>query len=256
MARRNKKGSSKAGRPRKEGDRYPSGKLKPPAPNEALLKRRKAGDAAAGEHPLDFALSQNWITEQMHRDASAYRAAFNVAHIGGPRMSCGSLAEVPPSETLRMNWSQMSDAEIVEIFDKVFSGELGPEDRPKLEAAALERWKRLNAALTTREREELFRVCILGSWPFWMPKKASSHALGVMDMAKEEFLLGGLGAVGRALRPPRPKAAKITPVPFKRARTGRTEVPVRYETEDGLPVTPTSTETGAPFEVTILRRRA
>lgn len=255
MAQRKSKGSSKAGRPRKAGDRYPSGKLKPPAPNAALLERRRAGDASAGEHPLDFALSQHWISEQMHRDAMAYRAAFNVAHIGGPKMSCGSLAEVPPAEALRMNWSQMADAEIVEIFDRVFSGDVQPEDRPKLEAAALERWKRLNAALNTSEREELFRVCILGSWPFWMPKKASSHALGIRDMAKEEFLMGGLGAVGRALRPPKPKRGNITPMPYKRSRTGLTEVGVRYETADGLEVQAQS-EHGTPFEVTILRKRA
>jgi hypothetical protein len=256
MARRKTKGSSKAGRPRKSGDRYPSGKLKPPAPNEALLTRRKAGDASAGEHPLDFALSRQWITEQMHRDAMSYRAAFNLSHIGGPRMSCGSLAEVPPSETLRMNWSQMSDAEIVDIFDRVFSGDIQPEDRPKLEAAALERWKRLNVALSATEREELFLVCVLGSWPFWMPKKASAHALGVRDLTKEENLLHGLSAIARALRPPKRQTARITPLPFKRARAGRTEVPVRYETDDGLEVQPEATETGKPFEVTILRRRA
>src|SRR3569833_1199420 len=107
--RKKHKGSSKAGRPRKEGDRYPSGKLRPPAPNEVTQAKRKAGDAEAGEHPLDFAFSQKWITERDHRAATAYRSAYDGAHIGGPRMSHGSLPEVVPSEDLRINWSQMSD---------------------------------------------------------------------------------------------------------------------------------------------------
>lgn len=252
---RKRKGSSKAGRPRKTGDRYPSGKLKPAGPNATVAAKRLIGDAQAGEHPLDFALSREWITERQHKDAMSYRAAFNLSHIGGPRLSCGSLAEAPPSEQLRINWSQMTDEEITEIFDRVFSGDVAIEDRPKLEAAALGRWKLLNAALSPSEREELFMVCVLGSWPFWMPKRAGGHALGAKDMLKEQRLFEGLGAVARALRPPRPPGPKITPVPFKRLRTGLSEEPVRYETADGQHVTPES-ERGAPFSVSILRKRA
>lgn len=252
---RKSRGSSKAGRPRQDGDRYPSGKLKPRGPNDTVIAKRRAGDASAGEHPLDFALSREWITERQHKDAAAYRAAFNVSHIGGPRLSSGSLIEVPPSETLRMNWSQMSDAEIADIFDRVFSGDYLPEDRPKLEAAALERWKRLNVALTPLEREEMFLVCVLGSWPFWMPKKASDHALGVKDLLKEGRLMSGLGAVARALRPPKAKAGTITPVPFRRSRADRSEVAVRYETEEGIEIVPEG-QRGNAFEVAILRKRA
>lgn len=256
MSRKSRrKGSSKAGRPRKEGERYPSGKLKTAGPNSSVLEKRKIGDVSAGEHPLDFALSQKWITERQHKDAMSYRAAFNFSHIGGPRLSCGSLAEVLPSEQLRMNWSQMSDAEIAEIFDRVFSGEPEPEDKLRLEAAALERWKRLNAALTPAERHELFLVCVLGSWPLWMPKRAAGHAMGAKDVLKVADLTFGLAAVGRALRPPKPQQEKITPVPFRRTRSGRSEEAVRYETEEGIEVTPES-EHGRPFEVTILRKRA
>jgi hypothetical protein len=254
MARK-RKGSSKAGRPRKGGARYPSGKLKPQGPNETVLARRKAGDASAGEHPLDFALSQKWITEREHKDAMAYRAAYNRAHISGPRLSLGGLCEVPPSDQLRMNWSQMSDAEIAEIFDRVFSGDPLPGDREAMEQAALEKWKRLNAALTHQEREELFMVCVVGSWPFWMPKKAADRALGSKDTLKEGALLAGLEAVGRALRTPKRKAEVITSVPFRRTRAARSEQPVRYETEEGIEVRPES-ERGVPFEVSILRKRA
>lgn len=253
--RRRSKGSSKAGRPKKAGDRYPSGKLRPPGPNAMVIARRKAGDAEAGEHPLDFALSQQWITERQHRDAMAYRAAFNRAHIAGPRLSSGSLAEVPPTEELRMNWSQMSDEEVVDVFDLVFNVESGPLDREALEAVALERWKRLNVALSPTEREELFMVCVLGSWPFWMPKKAADHALGSKDLLKEQRLHDALGAVSRALRPPKARVDTIVSVPFKRQRAGRGEVVVRYETADGIEVSAES-ERGVPFEVTVMRKRA
>lgn len=250
-----RRGSSKAGRPRKEGDRYPSGKLKPPAPNETTLQRRKAGDASAGEHPLDFALSNGWITEQMHRDGSAYRMAFNAAHRGayGPRLALGSLAEVEESESLRMNWSQMSDAEIVDIFDRIFN-QTAFIDHEKAEEAAMVRWKLLNMNLRPVEREELFMVCVLGSWPLWMPKRSAERALGSKDMCKEASLLDGLSAIRRTLRPQR-RAAAIISAPFKRGRSGRAEQAVRCETQDGEPITPMS-EHGAPFEVTILRKRA
>jgi hypothetical protein len=255
--RRKGKGSSKAGRPKKEGDRYACGKLKPRGPNEAVVAKRQAGDATAGEHPLDFALSQGWVTERQHRDAAAYRATFNRAHQGvsGPRLAMSKYGEVEPTEALRTKWAEMSDEAIVEIFDRVFSYEPGPEDREQLEAAALERWKRLNVALKPAEREELFMVCVLGSWPLWMPKQAADHALGIKDEVKRQRLFDGLGAVGRAMRPPKQAGDNIVPVPFARTRKDKGELPVRYETAEGIEVQPES-ERGVPFEVTILRKRA
>lgn len=249
------KGSSKSGRPRKEGDRYPSGKLRPPPPSEVMLAKRKAGDSEAGEHPLDFALSQRWITERDHQAASAYRAAFNRSHIGGPRMSHGGLCEVEPSEELRMNWSQLSDEEITEVFDKVFNVDEGHANPEAQQTAALGLWKRLNIALSPEEREELFRVCVLGSWPFWMPKMAAEKALGDKDRRKVATLINALGSVSRALRPAKPKGDTITSVEHKATRQGRAEQPVRYETQHGEAIKPTSRH-GVPFEVTILTRRA
>lgn len=248
------RGSSKAGRPRKLGERFPGGKLKTPGLNATVIARRKAGDSEAGEHPMDFALSQGWVTERDHLSAKAYLAAFNRAHIGGPTLSHGGLCEAVPSETLRMNWSQMSDEEIVAIFDQVFNA-AQPEDQAKLEAGALGRWKLMNAALTGEERAELFTVCVLGSWPFWMPKRAADHVLGQKDARKLTTLMNALGAVSRALRPAKPKTDTITPLPHKATRAGRAESPVRYETQDGDEITPTSRR-GTPFEVTVLRRRA
>jgi hypothetical protein len=251
---RKPRGSSNAGRPKKAGDRYPSGKLKPAGPNQEVIAKRKAGDAAAGEHPLDFAMSQGWINEAQHRTAMDYRAAYSRAHFdGAPRLAMGGLAEASPSEALKVKWGEMSDAEIVEIFDQVFSVETPPEDAEAGAIKAWARWKMLNIALRPDEREELFRVAILGSWPFWMPKAAADHALGAKDQQKRSLLLSALEGASRAMRPPKPKAS-ISPVPDQPKRVPKAEVPVRYETPDGQPVQPVSNK-GVPFEVAERRRR-
>lgn len=255
MARKKHKarGSSKAGRPRKSGERFPCGKLRPPEPNARVLEQRKAGDSEAGEHPLDFALSNRWITPEMHRTAMNYVSAYSHAHIGGPRLALGGLCEVVPSEELRMNWSEMTDVEIAGIFDDVFNEmpqALNPEQQ---EAASLASWKRLNHVLTPDERQELFLVCVVGSWPLWMPKQASNHALGATDTRKRAALFNALEAVSRALRPPKPKAT-ITSLPTQRKIVPKSEVQVTYQTEDGVAVEPRSRH-GKPFEVTVMRRR-
>lgn len=255
MARKKNKprGSSKAGRPRKTGDRFPCGKLRAPEPNARVLEQRKAGDSEAGEYPLDFALSNRWITPEMHLTAKNYASAYSRAHIGGPRLALGGLCEVVPTEDLRLNWSEMSDVEIASIFDDVFNAEpqaLNPEQQ---EAASLADWKRLNLALTSEERQELFMVCVVGSWPLWMPKQASNHALGATDTRKRASLFTALEAVSRALRPKKPKET-ITSLPAQRKIVAKSEVPVRYQTEDGIEVEPRSRH-GKPFEVTVRRRR-
>jgi hypothetical protein len=261
MAKKTKakrRGSSKAGRPRIEGERYANGRLKPRGPNETVVAKRRAGDAEAGEHPLDFALSQKWINERQHRDAMAYRSAYQYAHIGGPRMSSGSLAEVPeselpPLEVLIRNLSQIPDADITAAWDKFFGG----GDEPALQrddGKAMKTWKLLNLTLTAAERQQIFEVAVLGSWSFWMTRQASDHALGRQDQERKAALMGALGGVARALRPPRPPQARITAVPHRPSRRSATEVPVRYETADGEAVTPQSMH-GRPFEVVVTQRR-
>ena len=249
-----RRGSSKAGRPRKEGPRAPNGRLLPPGPNEMTIQKRRAGDAEAGEHPLDFALSQQWITERQHRDAMAYRGIYQRAHIGGPKLSSGALPEVPPKgEALTLNWSQMSDTEVTEIFDTVFCEDMPAVSPEEANAKALARWRILNLHLSASERQQLFSVSVMGSWPFWMTRTSAGMALGSQDRDRRDALFGAINGVGRALRPPRPKSA-ITPVPHKPSRRPSTEVPVRYENQHGEAVTPKS-EHGRPFEVAVAVRR-
>ena len=258
MAKRSKRrGSSKAGRKRIAGERYANGRLKPRGPNATVIAKRKAGDAEAGEHPLDFALSQSWITERQHRDAMAYRTAYSWAHIGGPRLGSGSPQEVPeetmpPLEVQMRNLSQIPDADIAAAWDKYFSeGEAEPSGRADVNTLTI--WIELNRALSADERQQLFLVSIIGSWPFWMTRRSAGKELGSQDQRRLQSLLSGIARVGQVLHPPRP-AATILPVPHKPARKPSTEVPVRYETTDGEPVTPQSMH-GRPFEVVVTQRR-
>lgn len=64
------------GRPRKQGERYPSGKLKPAKPNAKVVAMRRAMlgakdgervDLAKAENPMDLALERGWISEKRHR---------------------------------------------------------------------------------------------------------------------------------------------------------------------------------------------
>lgn len=69
--------SYNTGRPRKAGDRYPSGKLKPQIrPNAKVVAARRAMlgakdgekvDLTKAENPMDLALERGWISEKRHR---------------------------------------------------------------------------------------------------------------------------------------------------------------------------------------------
>lgn len=69
--------SYRNGRPRKTGDRYPSGKLKPQnRPNTKVVAARRAMlgakdgeqvDLTKAENPMDLALERGWISEKRHR---------------------------------------------------------------------------------------------------------------------------------------------------------------------------------------------
>jgi hypothetical protein len=89
---------STAGRPRKEGDRYPSGKLKPPLPNQRVIAERRillggAGDISKAENPLDLMLARGWITEDEHRAGRAYAFLYIKAGIDLPRLKTADLRE-------------------------------------------------------------------------------------------------------------------------------------------------------------------
>ena len=202
---------SKGGRPRKDGSRYPSGKLKPVGPNHLVLERRKAlcDDPTKATCPLDAAYANGWL------DLADYRTGIMFAHLhrsagfGAVGAAMGSSLEAPtPLElsqdvtaSARSYFSSLSHAEIASIWDSVFGAAGEPaEDKDERAARANARWKLANAAMSPDERAEVHNVCILDSWPQWILQRRAGRMETSWER-KRDLLISGLRAVRRALRP-------------------------------------------------------
>lgn len=227
MAKHRRKGSSKAGRPRKGGDRYACGKLKPEAPNQQLMAVRasmlgvqvgKDGRALGyqnASNPLDLALARGWLTEPRHKAGVAYAAAYARSKMGAPGLDAGGLAQGDPSASLgrdvRDSFSTMTDEEISAIFDRVFNraANEGGDDR---QAQAFLRWKMLNQVLTPAERNEAQMTCIYGDWPQWIMQRVAGRFSTSWE-ARFDLLVVALDKIAKALRPARKPAPDIPDAP-------------------------------------------
>lgn len=232
------------GRPREEGDRYPGGRLKPPKPNARVTAHREAlmgssTDLASADDPLDFALAKGWITERLHKAGRSFQRAYEQSRIGAPGLDRGGPVELDEAmQVSRGSWSEMPDAEVAAVFDRVFSTPPASA-REERERRALERWKAVNTVLETQERTEMFLVCVQASWPFWMLNEAAGKTLGYINALKRTALLSGLRKVAAALRP-------------RRQATGQRPKPVT--TFHALPpVEPLANVTAPAYEPRVLR---
>ena len=202
---------SKGGRPRKEGSRYPSGKLKPTGPNPLVLARRKAlcDDPTKATCPLDAAYANGWLDLADYRTGIMFAHLHRAAGFGAEGAAMGSSLEAPTPMELSQDvtasaksyFSSLSHAEIASIWDSAFEGAGEPgEDKDERAARANARWKLANAAMSPDERAEVHNVCILDSWPQWILQRRARR----MDTSwerKRDLLISGLRAVRRALRP-------------------------------------------------------
>lgn len=171
----------RGGRPRKDGERYACGKLKPPAPNPRVLAERRAlvgegGDVRAAGHPLDLARALGWISEAQQRAGEIYGRLYRQARLGAPEMSGGARLEGfelgGEADTRRLG--DLSRADLADAFDRAFNV------RPAANAEAIAgrahaAWKRVNAALRPEEQVQVFQVCVRGAWPAWMVQLAVSR---------------------------------------------------------------------------------
>ena len=236
------------GRPRQDGDRYPGGRLKPPKPNARVVADREAlmgssVDLAKADDPLDFALAKGWISERLHKAGRGFQQAFEQSRIGAPGLDRGGPVEIDLSLVVsRGSWSEMPDAEVAAVFDRVFSA--SPTGaREERERKALERWKAINAVLGPLERGELFLVCVQASWPFWMLNEAQGHPVSAKWAEKRAALMRGLEQVAaafKALRPPKARTPKV-PAPKQAVVAGIDLGPKRaehfsYVDRDGEPL--------------------
>lgn len=200
--RRRSRVSSKAGRPRKEGDRHPCGKLKPQAaePNARVLEIRRAmggegRDLATAEDPVALALARGWLSESQARAADEFVRRYRrySRHYGGPVMGSGSPHEVSESTASQKALQDMTDAEKTALFDSVFNTTAAnSSDTP---AAALESWRAVNAAMTQPQRAEVFLVCVQRSFPQWLIQRCAGHMETPWER-KFALLADGLDRVG------------------------------------------------------------
>lgn len=187
---------SKGGRPRQQGDRYPSGKLRPPTPNEKVLAIRQAfGLEKLGQKftPIEVAFHRGWIDEQTYWAAARYAALYRLAVTGVPAYANQNLPEAPTSVDVRtLTFAQLTDAEVSAIWDSAM-GEPQVETDEDRRAKATRRWREVNAAMSPKQRQEVFSVVALESWPQWIIQRAAGH-FGTAWERKRDLLLSGLSA--------------------------------------------------------------
>lgn len=212
-AKQPKSRRSRGGRTRKEGDRYPGGKLKPQGPNERSVEVRRAlGLEKLNQRmvPLDVAHARGWVSDVDYltgiRFANLYEKA-GFARSGG---SMGSALEidVPTEVSLSVSteaksfFSGLPHAEMCALWDRVF--DRGERDMVKADEAAVRAmadWKKACAAMTAFERAEVTDVCVHDSFPQWILQRSAGRE-GTTWERKRELLISGLGAVRKALRKP------------------------------------------------------
>ena len=170
-------GSSRGGRPRKEGERYPSGQLKPPGPNERVIALRTAlltgGNLGSGpvditkaENALDLALVRGWITEDRHRGAHRYAGLFRRAmgKLPSLRVAKPLSDRVGAPSALKMEDVTLGKSGVLTPEDHALIAKLGRADiseRERTLALKAHRsshidWSRLSA----RELTEIFDAAL------------------------------------------------------------------------------------------------
>jgi hypothetical protein len=201
------------GRPRADGERYPCGKLRPPAPNPKVVAERQAllgagGDLTRASHPLDLALARGWITERHHRAGTRYASLYRRARLGAPdREGQGRIEEMREAETDSGRFSGMTDAAITAAFDRVFDEE-GGLDADLDAAGAGAAWRKANAAMTAAEQSEVFLVCVRASWPQWIIQRAAGR-YGTRWEDRHALLIRGLEAIAAPARTARPAKESV-----------------------------------------------
>lgn len=205
--------TSKNGRPRKSGDRYPSGKLKPDVkPNARVVAMRRAllgakhgqdVDITKTEHPLDLALARGWLTQERYDAAQLfirlYRGIrFPVMQVSRDPSDLGGMTKEDRALVgEKLNWANMPSADVNRLFDAVvMSAKPTPAAQPKsplpnVPAQLREIW----AALRPEQARELFSVAILGHWPQWVIWQAKGEVVPGPARRRQRLLFDGLDSI-------------------------------------------------------------
>lgn len=186
MSKKSKKSKAvgaRKGRPRKSGDRFPSGRLKPVnQKNAVVVERRQAlcEDITKASSPLDAALANGWIGDADHRAASVYAALYRQSVSGGPSVPTAVDVSTPTSvlDCRGIEFREMGSREVAAIWDSAMSkpgavvGGLDDLERQQKATRASERWKAIQERMPPEVQQEMHRVCIVESWPQWINHRA------------------------------------------------------------------------------------
>jgi len=219
---RNPGNRSGGGRRRSDGDRYPSGKLKPVQPNPEVLARRAllCADPSMATCPLDASYANGWLSQSDYGAAKAYISVHAGAGLGGPGAARTADTSIPRGAAMDLSerWSGMTEAEIrkfrisqlpdkelVLIWDSALR-DLGraadPEQAQKFAENANRRWRALNAAMTSHERLVVDSFCIRETWPRWFHERLAGNMKSQWE-DERSVLISGLRRIGAALSQPK-----------------------------------------------------
>lgn len=212
MARKKKikpRGSSGAGRPRKEGVRHPAGKLvQKVEPNEKVVDLRRAmvgpkGRLGAAENPMDLALERGWLSEDLHKAGVMYANLWRRSH---PKHHMASpLQEVPERYYDPRPISQMGSAEIAAAFEQILTDTRRVELSEPSMVQARERYAKYSRMMTADEQNEVFVCFCLASWPQWVLQRCAGHHDTPWER-KRRLLVAGLTRISQRLAPSRKSA--------------------------------------------------
>ncbi|RRN64658.1 hypothetical protein [Caulobacter sp. 602-1] len=206
--------SFKNGRPRKSGDRYPSGKLKPDVkPNSRVVAMRRAllgakdgeaVDLTKTEHPLDLALARGWLTQERYDAAQLfirlYRGIrFPVMAVSRDPSDLGVLSKEDRALIgEKLNWANMPSADVNRLFDAVVMAARPSTPAPR-QADPLPvvpgQLREIWAVLKPEQARELFSVAILGHWPQWVIWQARGEVVPGPARRRQRLLIDGLETI-------------------------------------------------------------
>jgi hypothetical protein len=260
----------KAGRPRKQGERYACGKLKPPGPNARIIaeRRRLLGadglDLSMASNPLDLAFARGWLSVRRYRAARAVLTVRRRAGLQAPGWVMSRMPEAQTSDVGETGGSGvlgLTRAELAEAWDGAFNQPV-TQDQEAAAARATLQWRRIFTALTPDERREVERICVQGDWPGWIVEKVGDPdaEVSVGWKRRKRMFESGLDKAAAVLWP-RPVAASAAATPRAklslaacRAGGPKVEEALRFVDEAGTEVQMTS-DRGRPFTVSRLVRR-
>lgn len=221
--------SFKNGRPRKTGDRYPSGKLKPDVkPNARVVAMRRAllgakdgdnVDLTKTEHPLDLALARGWLTQERYDAAQLFNRLyrgirFPVMTVSRDPSDLGVLSKEDRALIgEKLNWANMPSADVNRLFDAVVMSARSASAAPRTSdplPGVPDQLREIWAALKLEQARELFSVCVLGNWPQWVIWQARGEVVPVGARRRQRLLFDGLEVLLRqSAKAPRSQLARF-----------------------------------------------